>query len=79
MLNLIVLSVRHRMEDNYRLLEEVEDIAACGAGTVSKRVFHNGRIERCDTVKDLDQYIGRIGEMIERKQKLYQDKHGGDQ
>ncbi len=64
---------------NILMMEEVEDIAACGAGTVSKRVFHNGRIERCDTVKDLDQYIGRIGEMIERKQKLYQDKHGGDQ
>ncbi len=54
-----------------RNLEEVEDIAACGAGTVSKRVFPDGRIERCDTVKDLDQYIGRIDEMIERKRRLF--------
>ncbi len=52
-------------------MEEVGDIAACGAGTVSKRVFPDGRIERCDTVKDLDQYISRIGEMIERKRKLF--------
>ena len=56
---------------NILMMEEVGDIAACGAGTVSKRVFHDGRIERCDTVKDLDQYIGRIGEMIGRKKKLF--------
>ena len=30
-----------------------------------------GRIERCDTVKDLDQYIARIDEMVERKRKLF--------
>ena len=56
---------------NIFMMEEVGDIAACGAGTVSKRVFPDGRIERCDTVKDLDQYISRIGEMIERKRKLF--------
>ena len=52
-------------------LKEVGDIAACGAGTVSKRVYTDGRIERCDTVKDLAQYISRIGEMIERKRRLF--------
>ncbi len=82
---------------NILMMEEVGDIAACGAGTVSKRVFPDGReegtltsssevaqsrdglpraklegrIERCDTVKDLDQYISRIGEMIERKRELF--------
>ena len=56
---------------NIFMMEEVGDIAACGAGTVSKRVFPDGRIERCDTVKDLPQYISRIGEMIERKRRLF--------
>ena len=44
------------------MMEEVGDIAACGAGTVSKRVFADGRIERTDTVKDLDLYLSRIGD-----------------
>ena len=56
---------------NVLMMEEVQDIVACGAGTVSKRVFPDGRIERCDTVKDLDQYIERIDEMVERKRKLF--------
>jgi len=30
-----------------------------------------GRIERCDTVKDVDLYIEKIDEMIERKRKLF--------
>ena len=84
---------------NILMMEEVGDIAACGAGTVSKRVFPDGReegtltsssevaqsrdglpraklegrIERCDTVKDLDQYIARIDEMVERKRKLFEE------
>ena len=56
------------------MMEEVGDIAACGAGTVSKRVFADGRIERTDTVKDLDLYLSRIGEMIERKRTLFGEK-----
>lgn len=52
-------------------MEEKQTIVACGAGSVSKRVYSDGRIERCDNVKDVSQYIERIGEMIERKQKLY--------
>ncbi len=58
---------------NILMMEEVGDIAACGAGTVSKRVFPDDRIERCDTVKDLDQYIARIDEMVERKRKLFEE------
>lgn len=57
---------------NVLMMEEVQDIVACGAGTVSKRVFPDGRIERCDTVKDLNQYIGRIDEMVERKRRLFE-------
>ncbi len=63
---------------NIFMMEEVGDIAACGAGTVSKRVFADGRIERCDTVKDLDQYISRIGEMIERKGKLFGQENASE-
>ena len=43
---------------------------ALGAGSTTKAVFPDGRIERCDNVKDIDQYLGRIQEMIDRKRKL---------
>lgn len=46
---------------------------AIGAGTVSKRVYPDGRIERCDTVKDIALYISNIEDMIERKRKLFGD------
>lgn len=59
---------------NILIMEEVQSIIACGAGTVSKRVYPDGkRIERCDTVKDVGLYIDRIDEMIDRKRQLFKD------
>lgn len=54
-------------------MEEKHTIVACGAGTISKRGYLDGRIERCDNVKDVAQYIERIEEMIERKRELFGD------
>ncbi len=56
---------------NILIMEEVQTILALGAGSVSKRVFPDGRIERCANVKDVAQYIERIDEMIQRKRKLF--------
>lgn len=56
---------------NILIMEEVQSIVALGAGSVSKRVFADGRIERCDNVKDIDLYLERIDEMIERKNQLF--------
>lgn len=65
---------------NIIIMEEITDIAACGAGTVSKKVApgtgagaHNQRIERCDNVKDVGLYIEKIDEMIGRKRELFAD------
>ena len=55
-------------------MEEVQTIMALGAGTISKRVYGDGRIERCDNVKDVGQYIERIDEMIQRKQRLFSEE-----
>lgn len=54
-------------------MEEVQTIIACGAGTVTKRVYGDGRIERCDNVKDVALYISKIEEMIDRKRQLFAD------
>lgn len=56
---------------NILIMEEKQTIAACGAGSISKRVDPDGRIERRENVKDVVQYIERIGEMIGRKRKLF--------
>lgn len=57
---------------NILIMEEKQTIAACGAGTVTKRVFPDGRIERADDVKDVALYMERIDEMIEKKRALLQ-------
>jgi len=57
---------------NILIMEEKMDILAMGAGASSKFVFHKeNRIERVENVKNVDAYIQRIDEMIERKQKMF--------
>ena len=58
---------------NILIMEEVQTIVALGAGSITKRVYPDGRIERCENVKDVTQYIARIEEMIERKRVLSED------
>ena len=58
---------------NILIMEEMQTIVALGAGSITKRVYPDGRIERCDNVKDVAQYIERIDEMIERKERLLAD------
>ncbi len=57
---------------NILINEEVQSIVALGAGTVTKRVYgYDGRIERCDNVKDVKLYMSQIDEMIQRKKNLF--------
>ncbi len=58
---------------NILIMEEKQTILALGAGSISKRVYPDGRIERCENVKDVALYIEKIDEMIERKRKLFED------
>ncbi|RKW47788.1 MAG: coproporphyrinogen dehydrogenase HemZ [Lachnospiraceae bacterium] len=55
---------------NILIMEEKQTIIACGAGTSSKIVFGDGRIERIENVKDPKLYIERLDEMIMRKEKM---------
>lgn len=54
-------------------MEEVQTIAALGAGSISKRVYPDGSVKRCENVKDVASFIERIDEMIERKKHLLGD------
>ncbi|MCM1325095.1 MAG: coproporphyrinogen dehydrogenase HemZ [Bacteroidales bacterium] len=58
---------------NILIMEEVQSIVALGAGSITKRVYPDGRIERCENVKDPALYIEEIDEMIERKHVLLND------
>ena len=60
---------------NILIMEEVQTIIACGAGTVTKRVYPDGRIERSENIKDVALYIEKIDEMIERKRTLFSDEN----
>ena len=59
-------------------MEEIQSVAALGAGSVSKRIYNDparpGYIRRCDNVKDVKEYISRIDEMIARKKDLFGDQ-----
>lgn len=56
---------------NVLIMEEKQDIIACGAGASTKFVYNEeNRIERTENVKNIDHYIGRIDEMIDRKRKF---------
>jgi oxygen-independent coproporphyrinogen-3 oxidase len=58
---------------NVLIMEEKMDILALGAGASSKFVFHEeNRIERVENVKNVDEYIKRIDEMLERKNRMFQ-------
>lgn len=57
---------------NILIMEEKMDILAVGAGASSKLVFHSeNRIERVENVKNVEEYIRRVDEMIERKRRMF--------
>ncbi|MDR1773942.1 MAG: coproporphyrinogen dehydrogenase HemZ [Clostridioides sp.] len=54
---------------NIQVMEEKQSNFALGAGSISKFVYlDENRIERVPNVKNLEQYIDRVDEMIQRKQ-----------
>lgn len=62
---------------NILIMEEKQTIMACGAGTTTKVVFPGeNRLERAENVKEVEQYIERMDEMLERKEKLIRQLEG---
>lgn len=57
---------------NIDIMEETADNLAVGANAVSKRVFNaENRIERFGSQKDLKTYIGKIDEIIQKKNAFF--------
>lgn len=58
----------HECIYNIQIMEEKQSIIALGAGAISKIVYpKENRFERVPNVKNVDDYIKRIDEMIDRK------------
>lgn len=53
-------------------MEEKQTIVALGAGSITKLVLPDGRIERRENVKDVSLYIEKIDEMLARKAELFE-------
>lgn len=56
---------------NILIMEEKQTILALGAGSVTKRVYSDGRIERCDNAKEVSVYLENLEEMLIRKRRLF--------
>jgi oxygen-independent coproporphyrinogen-3 oxidase len=52
---------------NIQIMEEKQTILSAGAGSTTKIVYEQGKIDRIFNVKSLEDYINRIDEMIDRK------------
>lgn len=63
---------------NVLIMEEKMDIIAVGAGTATKLTFPaENRIERVENVKNVEEYMLRVDEMIARKQAGFSEKSLG--
>jgi len=62
----------HVCQYNVDIMEETTNILALGAGGISKRVYEDeGHIGRAPNVANIEHYIARVGEMLERKWELF--------
>lgn len=62
----------HACQYNVDIMEENTHILALGAGGISKRVYpEEGHIGRAPNVSNIEQYIARVEEMIQRKRTLF--------
>ena len=74
---------------NILMMEEMQTIVACGAGTISKKVYNpkliiEGKvgvmpsIERYDNPKNLKDYIERIDEIVDKKRRFFDSESNND-
>lgn len=62
----------HECVYNVDMMEETTHILAVGAGAISKRIYpEEGRIGRAPNVSNIEVYIARVEDMIQRKRDLF--------
>lgn len=58
---------------NILMMEEIQSVAAVGAGSVSKIVQPGGKIVRTDEPKEVSVYIDKIGELCAKRQSVFEN------
>ena len=59
---------------NIGIMEEISSNVACGAHSISKKVYNGGeRIERYASPKDISTYINKVDEIIKKKEELFEE------
>lgn len=61
----------HECAYNVAMMSDRRSVLGFGAGSVSKRVFSDGRLERCPNIRDPHEYIVRSDEMAQRKKHFF--------
>ncbi|MBQ9211484.1 MAG: coproporphyrinogen dehydrogenase HemZ [Clostridia bacterium] len=62
----------HECVYNVDIMEETSHILALGAGGISKRIYpEEGHIGRAPNVSNIENYLARVEEMIQRKRELF--------
>lgn len=56
---------------NIAMMGDRRDVLGFGCGSISKRKFPGGRIERSPEVKSVLTWLNRVDEMVERKRRLF--------
>ena len=67
---LILLALKYGLY-NILIMEEKQTIVALGAGSITKLVLPDGRIERSENIKDVLLYMEKTEEMLKRKEELF--------
>ena len=71
---------------NILMMEELHTVVGCGAGSSTKAVIENAdpeeyggnrfRVERFENIKNIAQYLPRIDELLEKRQRFFDQLAG---
>lgn len=62
----------HACAYNVAMMSDRRSVLAFGAGSVSKRLLPDGRLDRCQNVRNPQDYIMRAGEMAQKKEHFFE-------
>lgn len=63
----------HACSYNVAMMSDSRSVLAFGAGSISKRIFPAGRLERCPNPKDVTEYMARISLLAEKKIAFFEE------
>lgn len=56
---------------NVAMMSDKRNVLSFGAGSMSKRIFENNRLERCASIKDVSSYMRQVEDVATKKLEFY--------